>query len=182
MDHRKTRYEFEYDNRTVSFFPATDSERLKGRQHTFVWINEADGLSWYEFQMLIMRTSGCMWLDYNPSNPDSYIKIQLEEKRNEKAEDVNIMVSTVGMNPFLSDSQPAEIESLLDVDLELYEVYTKGNWVTFKGLIFPNWEIIPAKHFPQHTLKQCYGLDFGYNDPTALVHMAKEGKTLVLDE
>jgi len=182
VEHLKTRHEFMYNSRTVSFFPATDEERLKGRQNDFIWINEADGLTFHEFNQLIMRCSGPMWLDYNPSLPESYVKTELEEKRNEKKKDVNIMISTVKMNPFLSDSQREEIESLADVDQELYEVYTKGNWVTFKGLIFPNWEIIPDKDFPEETLKQCYGLDFGYNDPTALIHMAKVDKTLFIKE
>ena len=182
VDHRKTRYEFEYDHRTVSFFPTTNEERLKGRQNDFVWINEADGLTFYEYNQLIMRCSGPMWLDYNPSKPECYVKTELEEKRYEKKKDVNIMISIVSDNPFLIDEQREEIETLYDVDRELWEVYAKARWVTFKGLIFPNWEIIPAKDFPQNTLKQCYGLDFGYNDPTALVHMAKEGKTLFIDE
>ncbi|KKM01846.1 hypothetical protein LCGC14_1714080 [marine sediment metagenome] len=182
VDHLKTRNTFEYNNRVVTFFPATDESRLKGRQNDFVWINEANDLSWYEFQQLIMRTGGCLWCDYNPDNPDSWVKTELEEKRLEKRKDVNLMISTVLMNPFLSDSQREEINNLADYDNELYEVYTLGNWVKFKGLIFPNWDIIESKDFPSNALKQCYAMDIGYNDATVLLHVVLQDKTLFIDE
>jgi len=180
--HKVTVNQFVYEGRTVAFWPTTDSQRLKGRQNDFIWLNEANGITWTEWQHLVMRCGSQIWLDYNPDDPETWVKNEIEERRLEKRKDVNLMISTIKMNPFLSDSQREEIESLKDVDRELYEVFTLGHWVTFKGLIFPNFEIIPEKDFPGNTLKQCYGLDFGYNDPTALVHLALIDKTLYINE
>ncbi|KKK74580.1 hypothetical protein LCGC14_2882340, partial [marine sediment metagenome] len=182
VDYRKTKNEFAYNDRIVSFFPATDSQRLKGRQHEFVWINEANGLTFLDFIDLDVRCANCMWLDYNPDDPGSYVKTELEDKRLEKTGDVNLMVSTVRLNPFLSAAQRHKIESLIDYDKELYDVLMEGIWVKFKGLIFPNWDIIEAKDFPGNALKQCYAMDIGYNDATVLLHVVLQDKTLYIDE
>lgn len=170
--HKITTNQFQFKQRTVSFWPTTDSKRLKGRQNDFIWINEANGITWLEWNDLFVRCGSQIWLDYNPDSPDSWVRHEIEERRRERKGDVNLMVSTIKMNPFLSDSQREAIEDLYYVDRELYEILTLGRWVTLKGLIFPNFEIIPEKDFPNNTLKQCYGLDFGYNDPTALMHLA----------
>lgn len=179
VDYRKTKNEFVYNDRVVSFFPATDESRLKGRQHTFVWINEANDLTWYEYQQLGMRTANQIWLDYNPDDPESFVKTELEDK---KDEDTNLMISTIKLNPFLSDSQRKWIQDLENKDRDLYEVYTLGRWVKFKGLIFPNWEMIPYEEFPKNTVKQCYAMDIGFNDATVLLRIALIGDDLYVDE
>ena len=180
--YHKTKNEFEFNGRIVTFFPATDESRLKGRQHDFVWINEANELTWYEFQQLGMRTSGQLWLDYNPDDPESYVKTELEDKPDSIKGGINLMISTIRMNPYLSESQRDWIEGHKDIDQELYEVYTLGNWVKFKGFIFPNWEIIPEKDFPGNAIKQCYAMDIGYNDATVLLHIVLQDRTLFIDE
>jgi phage terminase large subunit len=83
------------------------------------------------------------------------------------------------MNPFLDPSQVKEIERLKQVDLELYEVYTLGNWVKLTGLIYSKFTMVP--NIPDG--KRVYGLDFGFsNDPTALIEIVKIDKNLYFKE
>lgn len=60
------------------------------------------------------------------------------------------------------------LESLKTLDPKRYEVDALGHWgVSYEGLIYPNAQ--PVDEMPEG---QFYGLDFGFNDPCALVEGA----------
>ena len=178
VEHSKTQNSYKFNGREILFYPCTDEQRLKGKKRDIVIINEADGISWYQFQQINFRTTKYLFLDYNPNNSDSWVKNELEDGKAYQG-DYNLMISTYLMNPFLDASQVKEIRRLKDVDRELYEVYTLGNWVKLTGLIYPKFTMVP--NIPDG--KKVYGLDFGYsNDPTALVEIVKIEKNLYFKE
>lgn len=74
-------------------------------------------------------------------------------------------------NPFCPDSTITFLKSLKTLDAKRYEVDALGNWgIAYEGLIYPDVEGVDT--FPGKP--DFYGLDFGYNDPCALI----EGKVL----
>jgi phage terminase large subunit len=180
IDHSKTTYTFKYRGREICFFSADDAEKLKGRQHTIIWFNEADSCQFDHFYQGLMRTEHFAILDYNPSNSDSWVKTELEEKRAENRKDVKVTVSTIYDNPFLPDGIIDEIEGLKDIDDELYKVYTLGQWAKLTGKIYPNYEIVDD--FPFEPEKMYYGLDFGWTDPTAFITVFQSGNNLCLKQ
>ena len=178
VDHSKTQHLYRFNGREVLFYPLTDEQRLKGKKRDLLIINEADGATWYQFQQLNYRTTKWLWLDYNPNNSDSWVKENLEEGAAYQ-DDINLMISTFRMNPFLDPAQVKEIERLREVDRELFEIYNLGNWVKLTGLIYPKTTHVPS--MPDG--KRVYGLDFGFsNDPTALVEIVKIDKNLYFKE
>lgn len=46
-------------------------------------------------------------------------------------------------------------------------VYAQGLWGVLANIIYTNWQVIDS--FPDNLDEIFYGLDFGYNDPNALV-------------
>lgn len=82
-----------------------------------------------------------------------------------KLYDAEILFVNYWDNPFCPQSGIEFLNSLKILDPKRYQVDALGNWgVAYEGLIYPEYESVPAMPEPQF-----YGLDFGYNDPCALV-------------
>jgi phage terminase large subunit len=66
------------------------------------------------------------------------------------------------------------LEGLINQDYNMYRIYAQGEWGALTNLIYTNWQ--PVAHFPDlGKPKIIYGLDFGYNDPMALVRIMIKG-------
>jgi len=179
VEHRKSVNEFAYKGRIVSFFSLDDPHKLRGRGHTFCFINEADSVPFDAFNQIILRLDKYIWCDYNPSNSDSWCR-ELEDKRLPERGDVNLMVSTYHDNPWIPAEMKEEIEGLKFTDRELYEVFSLGNWTKLTGLIFKNFQEVDG--LPEEFDKEWFGLDFGFRDPTAAVQVRRVGKALYIKE
>ncbi len=62
-----------------------------------------------------------------------------------------------------------QIEDLKRTDEAMYQIYALGEKAISKSNIYSNWTFIA--HRPTKFVKYVYGLDFGYNHPTALVRV-----------
>ena len=182
IDHRKTVLEFHFQGREVDFFSTDDlnSAKLRGRQHSFVYLNEANSISFEAFQQLEMRTEQFLILDYNPAGIENWCKTFIEGKQLKKGI-VNLDVSTYFDNiKNLPQPMIDSIEGLKEVDSDLYEVYTKGNWVKSRNLVFAKIHLV--KSMPVEYSKEFFGIDFGFNDPTSCVRVIKVGMNLYIEQ
>jgi len=178
--HLKSHHEFTYQDRRVSFFSLDDESKVLGSESTMFWINEANAVSFDIFMQLLMRCREMCYCDYNPYNPDTWLREELEEKRLEEEGDVSLNVSTYKMNPYLPDSMVKEIERLWKTDEELFAVYAEGRWTKLTGVIFKYWKEVDS--LPETYDKEYYGLDFGFIDPTAAVQVRQVGHDLYIKE
>lgn len=183
VTHNKNEKEFRYRNRIVDYFSVDNETKIRGRKRNHLFIDEANELSKDEWQQLLFRTSGKIFLALNPSNPEHFIKKELEDIRYHKDNDVDIIVSTYKDNPYLEPSIKKEIAMLKETDPSLWCVYGAGEWGAIEGLIFNNFTI--CQELAGEVIG--YGLDFGYSvDPTALIEVRKTGgelyvKTLIYE-
>jgi phage terminase large subunit len=146
----------------VEFFSVDDEQKVRGRKRDIGWGNEANELWFEDFQQLNMRTETKMIFDYNPSDSSSWLY--------ELPKDESILIkSTYKDNPFLPESIIRQIEDLARTDEALYQIYALGEKAISKTNIFNTWEFISQK--PQRFTNYVYGLDFGYNHPTALMRV-----------
>ena len=78
----------------------------------------------------------------------------------------------------LDDGFVEMADAMKERNPEKWEHIFSGKWKASKeGVIFPNWEEIPADKYPEH-LPQVYGNDWGYGgDPNALVRMCYDALT-----
>ena len=180
IDHRKTLLEFHFNGRSVDFFSTDDlqSAKLRGRQHSICFIEEANTVSFEAFNQMIMRTKNFMLLSYNPAGIENWCKTFIEGERMERG-DVKLDVSTYKDNPFLPPAMVDEIIGLKETDYDLYQVYTLGNWVKSRNLVFEKVHLI--KEMPVGE-RDFFGIDFGWNDETACVRCVIIDKDLFIDE
>ena len=166
--------------RTVEFFSVDNQQKVRSRKRTILIAIEANELDFRnDFNQLSLRTTDRVILDFNPDDEDIWINTELEQKRSVIKGDVEVIVSTYKDNPFLDRETIAEIEYLAQVDPELWEVFGRGNYGKITGLIFPPPKIITE--MPEVKSK-IYGLDFGFNDPTALYEIGLCDPNIYLNE
>ena len=128
--HHKTENTYRFTNGSiVEFFSVDDAQKLRGRKRDIVFANEANELSFEEFQQLNMRTTKKFILDFKPSDNYSWI-YDLKNKNN------SILIkSTYKDNPFLEDTIIKEIENLINVDEGYYRIYALGEQAILKSAI-----------------------------------------------
>ena len=162
-DHNKSEHIYTFSNGSiVEFFSVDDEQKIRGRKRDIAWCNEANELYFDDFTQLNMRTESKLIFDYNPSESTSWLY--------ELPTDESIMIkSTYKDNPFLPQSIRSQIEDLKRTDEALYQIYALGEKAISKSNIYSNWSFIP--HRPARFVNYVYGLDFGYNHPTALMRV-----------
>jgi phage terminase large subunit len=156
----------------VEFFSVDDEQKIRGRKRDLGWCNEANELYFEDFQQLNMRTEYKMIFDYNPSDSASWL-YELPD------EDKVVIKSTYRDNPFLPDSIKRQIEDLKRTDEALYQIYALGERAISKSNIYNNWTFVKEKE-PRFQ-SYVYGLDFGYNHPTALVRVYWHEKDIYIE-
>ena len=156
----------------VEFFSVDDEQKIRGRKRDIAWCNEANELFHDDFTQLNMRTENKLIFDYNPSDSTSWLY--------ELPKDESILIkSTYKDNPFLPDSIKRQIEDLKRTDEALYQIYALGEHAISKSNIYSNWTFLP--HRPARFTQFVYGLDFGYNHPTALMRVYWHEKDIFIE-
>lgn len=161
--HNKSEHIYTFSNGSiVEFFSVDDEQKIRGRKRDIAWCNEANELYFDDFTQLNMRTESKLIFDYNPSESTSWLyELPPEE---------SIMIkSTYKDNPFLPQSIRTQIEDLKRTDEALYQIYALGEKAISKSNIYSQWTFVA--HRPARFVKYVYGLDFGYNHPTALMRV-----------
>ena len=97
-----------------------------------------------------------------------------------KREDIAIHHSTYKDNPFLPPEYCKRLEDFVNQDENFYRIYTLGEPGVLENIIYKNYKIDPFE--PGEWNEIFYGLDFGYNNPSALVAVRVFDKDLYLKE
>lgn len=161
--HNKSEQIYTFPNGSmVEFFSVDDEQKIRGRKRDIAWCNEANELYFDDFTQLNMRTEHKLIFDYNPSDNSSWL-YELPP------EDTVLIRSTYKDNPFLPQSIRNQIEDLKRTDEALYQIYALGQKAVSKSNIYSNWTFMT--HRPARFTSYVYGLDFGYNHPTALMRV-----------
>lgn len=171
--HNMSEHIYSFPNGSiVEFFSVDDEQKIRGRKRSIAWCNEANELFYDDFTQLNMRTEDKLIFDYNPSDSTSWLY--------ELPKDESILIkSTYKDNPFLPDSIKRQIEDLKRTDEALYQIYALGEHAISKSNIYSNWTFLP--HRPARFTQFVYGLDFGYNHPTALMRVYWHEKDIFIE-
>jgi len=171
-------YTFTFPNGTIMrFVGLDDAYKIRGQKRDIGFINEANKTTIEDFQQIDFRLSEFMIIDYNPSGEFWVQSMLLKEE--EYKEDTSIFISTYKDNPYLSASQIKIISRLEKTDPFRWRVYGLGLPGIKDETIFRNWKVVDE-------LPECnsvaFGLDFGWNDPTALIEIRQNENKLYLKE
>ncbi len=172
--HNKSDFTYSLNGNLFEFLSLDQPQKKRGARRDYLFCNEANELSWEDFFQLLVRTTGKIWLDYNPSDSFHWIYDKLLTR-----DDVTYIQSTYKDNPFLDKSIVDEIERLRDTDEDYWRIYGLGERGMSRATIFQ----FGQSEIPTDAKLISYGLDFGYtNDPTALVAVYQLDNHLYLDE
>ena len=147
------------------------------------WVEEATEFTPDDLNQINLRirgeTSGYKQIIYsfNGISARHHLKGRLFDNPPESCE---TLVTTFRDNKFIDDEYKAELEEMGRKSANFKAVYIEGGWgvlegVIYQGFIFDDW--------PESFGDTCYGLDFGFNHPTALIRCDfHDGEVYVTEE
>jgi len=161
----------------IEFLSIDDAEKRKGTKRDYLFIDEANELTYEDFFQLFIRTTYKTILAYNPS----FSKLHWIYKQVAIHPEAEEFVSTYRDNPFLDERIAAEIHRLKDISPSYYAVYGNAEFGMVEGIIFDNVSTID--NIPENAKLLGYGFDVGYtNDPSAIVAMYQSADNIIFDE
>lgn len=164
----------------IEFFSTDQPDKLRGSRRTDLYINECNNVSFDAYQQLAVRTSGNIWLDYNPSSV-FWVDKELVGK-----EDTDYITLTYKDNDLLPESIVREIEKAKEKAktssywANWWRVYGLGEIGSLEGVCVPDWKEIGT--VPQEARLLGMGIDFGWNDPTVIIALYKWNNAYIFDE
>lgn len=174
-NHNKTERIYKFANGTIIEFFSTDNEmKVRGRKREVLFVNEANELDFATFQQLILRTSEFCVIDYNPSEANHWIYDNILTRQ-----DCKFYKLTYKDNPFLPPSIVSEIEHLKNIDYQLWQVFGLGERGASLATIYNNYVLVDS--IPDNG-EVVFGLDFGFNNPTALTKVCYKNETYYIEE
>ena len=164
----------------IEFFSVEQPDKLRGARRTVLYVNEANNVPFEAYNQLAIRTSGDIWIDFNPTANFWAHK----EVANQP--DADFITLTYLDNEALPDTIVQEIEvakekaKTSEYWSNWWKVYGLGQIGSLEGVCIKEWQEI---ELPTEARLLCYGMDFGYsNDPTTLIGLYKYNDAYIFDE
>jgi phage terminase large subunit len=164
-----------------------DVEKMKSiHEPTGLWLEEATEFTEYDLTQLDLRMRGQNLphtvgqdgvvrpgyyqsiLTFNPISALHHIKRRFWDTAHRPG-DVKLVTTTYRDNRFLDAEYGRILEELRDRDEMLWQVYACGEWGILEGLVYGAFQT--PEVWPPRFDEVFYGLDFGYNNPMALLEI-----------
>lgn len=165
----------------IEFFSTDQPDKLRGARRTDLYINECNNVPFDAYSQLAVRTSGIIWLDYNPAS------IFWVDKEIIGNNDSDFITLTYKDNGSLPVSIVNEIEKAREKAktssywANWWRVYGLGEIGNLEGACIPDWKEIDI--VPEEARLLGYGVDFGYSvDPTTCIALYKLNDYYIFDE
>ena len=144
---------------------------------SYFWLEEADEFTFEDylaFKLQLRRPTqkeiNQCFLTLNPVDGNGWIPTKLLEQ-----EDIELLHSTVLNNPYADKDYVQSLKDMAKEDENFYRIYFLGEWGRLENLILTNY--ITVDSLPEKWDAWCYGLDFGYTHPSALMKIViSDGK------
>jgi phage terminase large subunit len=171
LDYSINRTEMRFENdigSEIVLKGLDDPEKIKSAEFNYIWCEEATELTIDDYRQLNLRlrrktnSINQIFLSCNPISSLHWIKTEIEDKPNDE---VIFNYSTYKDNPFLDDVYRKQLEELINQDINYYNIYALGKWGILKDLIY-SFKVVDK---PDHWDDIIYGVDFGFNAPSAVV-------------
>lgn len=157
------------------YFSGLDNpEKIKSAEFTYIWIEEATDLDREDYLQLTLRlgrakhtTESKILMSFNPIDQYHWLIQDVIEH----PDDTTAICHSTYLDNYanLSAAFIKDLEDLINKDENYYRVYTLGLPGVLKNIIYTNYTIQNVE-MPDHP--QLYGIDFGFNNPMALIEVA----------
>jgi len=176
---------FPYRRSQIIFRGMDDPEKIKSAEFNYIWMEEATEFHERDYQQLRLRLRRAnagqrnqIYLTFNPISMTNWIYPFFFEQQQP---DTAILRVTYKDNPFLDPEYKAILENLKHQDRTFYKIYTLGEFAQFENVVYENWQVV--HDLPNYFDEYIYGLDFGYNNPTACIKIGlKDDEVWIVDE
>jgi len=168
-------YKWPRTGTNIDFISVDMPTKVRSRRRDYLWLNEANEFTLEDWRQLSMRTSGQIFLDYNPSHQFHWIYDELEPRK-----DCLIIRSSYKDNPFLSREIVKEIEGYKGADKNYWRIYGLGLRGVAQTLIFTHWQY--CDELPKNFDRMGHGIDFAFNKPTAITKVVEKDNNYYWDE
>lgn len=171
-----------------AFLSIDDPEKIKSTEWNYIWMEEATEFTWDDFLICQTRLSGPTTADqrnqiilsFNPTDENGWIEQKLILAPS-LALLTEVIHSTYHDNPFLSAEYISILEGLKQQDDAAYRIFALGEYGLLTEVIYSPYEIV--KEFPASFDEVIYGLDFGFNNPSAFMRIGiKDGQNAYLQQ
>jgi phage terminase large subunit len=168
----QTQLTYELGSNLIEFISTDQPQKIRGRKRNYLYMNEANEIEKESAMQLILRTTEKTVMDYNPSDEDGWFYDWAEKP------EADFYITTYKDNPFLEESLIRRIESMQEADDNYWRVFGLGLRGVSLHKIFTHWK--PIARFPDDIEDIVYGVDFGFNAPSAVVRVGfKDDKMFV---
>jgi phage terminase large subunit len=167
-------YTFPDTKSTIQFFGAEDAKRVRGPGRDILYINEANLVPEKSYKQMALRTRETVFLDFNPADDYSYV-YDLIDKENTKFIHSTYLNNLGNLPQEIID----EIEDLKNADQNLWKVFGLGLRGSSEHTIYTHWTTCPEMPGKGEVF---YGLDFGYQNPSALIKIEIHEGICYVDE
>jgi len=175
-DYNKTEGTYVLNSSVFEFFSVDNEQKIRGSKRNYLFLNEANELSYEDFFQLQIRTTEQIFADYNPSDNISWIYDLIEQR----SDDVSFFKTTYKDNTFLDESIVREIEKLRNTDEDYYRIYGMGERGGSRELVY-NFHV--CQRVPDYAQLLGIGVDFGFtNDVTAIVQVYRYEQNVYINE
>jgi phage terminase large subunit len=183
--YNKTDREYHFTNGSIlSFVSFEDDEDARGAENDYVFMNEANLLTYNLFWELQRKCRRQVFIDYNPSFAFWAHAKLISGGEKQFADKVQLFIVDHRHNPFLTEDEHEAYENISDP--ERFRVYARGMTGQTKGQIFrfKKADKVPMTWVMDENGKKVekefdfgFGVDIGYTtDKTAIVKVWINGK------
>lgn len=176
---------FAYGDSLMQFGCLDDPSKIKSTQWNDIFMEEGTEFTYEDFIILRTRMSAPMhkatkgyipnqlFIAFNPEDENHWLKERLIEKYG--SEDLKEIISNYKDNPFLSEEYIKVLTDLEKDNPNYFRIYGLGEWGRLDHVIYSAWDVVDR--FPLGCEEIIYGLDFGFNNPSALIKVGiKDGE------
>lgn len=165
----------------IEFFSAEQESKLRGARRNILYINEANNIDFESYHQLAIRTSGDIYLDFNPTN-EFWAHTEIMQDG-----DAQHLILTYKDNEALPativhDIEQAEVKAQTSTYwANWWKVYGLGLIGSVQGCVLDNWKQVDS--IPEDAKLIGHGMDFGFtNDPTTLIGVWQHSGKIWVDE